>query len=109
MKNLESKQQKPFGIVVDWDLKVDENILPQCIKAGKQFSALIRISKFMTFSRKKNIMKASTESHFGYFPLIWMLYGRQTNVDINQIHEMANIAVYNHEISLFEELIGKDK
>ena len=83
--------------------------MSQCIKAGKQFIALIRISKFMTFARKKNIKKASTESHFGYFPLVWMLYGRQINVDINQIPERAKIAVYNNEISLFEELIVKDK
>ena len=63
----------------------------------------------MTFARKKNIKKASTESHFGYFPLVWMLYGRQINVDINQIPERAKIAVYNNEVSLFEELIVKDK
>ena len=54
-------------------------------------------------------MKAFIESQFGYFSLVWMFCGRQTNVGIYQIHEMAVRGVYNYEISLFEELLGKDK
>ena len=105
----ESKQQKLLGILIDRDLKFDEYILSQCKKAGKKLTALIRISKFMTFGQRRNIMKAFIESQFGYCPLVWMFCGRQTNARINHIHERALRAVYNDEISPFEELLGRDK
>ena len=105
----ERKQQKLLGILIDRDLKFDENVLSQCKKAGKKLTALIRISKFMTFGQRRNIMKAFIESQFGYCPLVWMFCGRQTNARINHIHERALRAVYNDEISPFEELLGRDK
>ena len=54
-------------------------------------------------------MKAFIESQFAYYPLVWMFCGRQTNARINQIHERALRAIYNDEISPFEELLGRDK
>ena len=38
-----------------------------------------------------------------------MFCGKQTNARINHIHERALRAVYNDEISPFEELLGRDK
>ena len=38
-----------------------------------------------------------------------MFCGRQTNARINHIHERALRAVYNDEITPFEELLGRDK
>ena len=108
-KTWESKQQKLLGILIDRDLKFDEYVLLQCKKAGKKLTALIRISKFMTFGQRRNIMKAFIESQFGYCPLVWMFCGRQTNARINHIHESALRGVYNDEISPAEELLGKDK
>ena len=100
----ESMQQKILGVLTDRDLKFDEYVLSQCKKAGKELTALIRISKFMTFPQRRNIMKAFIESQFGYFSLVWMFCGRQTNARINHIHERALRAVYNDEVSPFEEL-----
>ena len=105
----ESKQQKLLGILIDRDLKFDEYVLSQCKKAGKKFTALIRISKFMTFGQRRNIMKAFIESQFGYCPLVWMFCGRKTNARINHIHEKALRVVYNDELSTSEELLGRDK
>ena len=105
----ESKQQKLLGVLIDRDLKFDEYVLSQCKKAGKKLTALIRISKFMTFAQRRNIMKAFIESQFGYCPLVWMFCWRQANARIHHIHERALIAVYNDEISPFEELLGRDK
>ena len=48
----ESKQKKILGVLIDRDLKFDEYVLSQCKKAGKKLTALIRISKFMTFAQK---------------------------------------------------------
>ena len=38
-----------------------------------------------------------------------MFCGRQTNARINHIHERALKAVYNDEVSPFEELLRRDK
>ena len=54
-------------------------------------------------------MKAFIESHFGYFPIVWIFCGRQTNARINHIHKRALRAVYNEVVSPFEELRGRDK
>ena len=54
-------------------------------------------------------MKAFIESQFGYCPHVWMFCGKQTNARINPTHERALIAVYNDEISPFEDLLGTDK
>ena len=53
----ESKRQKRLGILIDRDLKFDEYVLTQSKKAGKKLIALIRVSKFMTFGQKRDIMK----------------------------------------------------
>ena len=105
----ERKQQKLLGVLIDRDLKFDKYVLSKCKKAGKKLTALIRISKFMTFAQSRNIMKAFIESQFGYCPIVWMFCGRQTNARINHIHKRALRAVYNDEISPFEELLRRDK
>ena len=105
----ESKQQKLLGILIDRDLKFDEYVLSQCKKADKKLTAMITTSKFITFGQRRNIMKPFIESQFGYWPFVWMFCGRQTNARINHIHERALRAIYNDEISPFEELLGRDK
>ena len=47
----ESKQQKFLCVRIEKDLKFDEYVLSQCKKAGKKFTALIRVSKFMTLHK----------------------------------------------------------
>ena len=84
-----SKQQKLLGILIDCDLKFDEYVLSQCKKAGKKLTALIRISKFMTFGQRRNIMEPFLKFQFGYWSLGWMSCGRQTNARINQMLERA--------------------
>ena len=64
-----SKQQKLLGILTDCDLKFDEYVLSQCKKAGKKLTALIRISKFMTFGQRRNIMEPFLKFQFGYWSL----------------------------------------
>ena len=108
-KILECKQQKLLGVLIKRDLKFHEYVLSQCKKADKKLSVLIRISKFMTFAQRGNIMKAFIESQFGYCPLVWMFCGRQTNAPLNHIHKRALRAVYNDEISPFEELVARNK
>ena len=66
----ESKQQNLLGVLIDRDLKFDGYALSQCKKAVKKLTALIRISKYMTFGQRRNIMKVFIESQFGYCSLV---------------------------------------
>ena len=75
-------------------------------KTGEKLTAITRISKFMTFVQRSNILKAFIEFQFGYCPLVSMFCGRQTNARINHIHDRALRAVYNNEVSPLEELLG---
>ena len=86
LKIWESKRQKLLGVLIYRDLKLDEYVLSQCKKTGKKLTTLIRISKFMTFAQRRNIIKTFIESQFCYCPLVWMFCERQTNARINHIH-----------------------
>ena len=62
----------------------------------------------MNLSQCKIIMQASIFFQFGYYPLEWMFHSRLYN-RINNIHERALWIIYRDLITLFEELLKKDK
>ena len=53
----ESEKQKPFGIVIDRNLRFDGYILSQCKKAVRKLNVLVRIWKCMIIERKRMLMK----------------------------------------------------
>ena len=61
----------------------------------------------MTFAKRKSIMKAFIESQFVCYLSVFMFCGRQADVRINHIHDRALGAVYNDEVSPFEEPLEK--
>ena len=69
--------------------------------------ALARVAKFLTFHRKRVLLKAFIESQFSYCPLIWMFCSRKMNRKINYIHERALRLVYDDYESSFDELLSK--
>ena len=105
----ESRKQKLLGIIVDRNLLFDEYVLNQCKKAGRKLSASTRICKFMSFERRRTLMKSFIESQFGYCPLVWMFCGRKSNNRIKHLHERALRIVYNENQSSFEDLLRKDR
>ena len=66
-------------------------------------------SNYMSFEKRKILLKAFVESQFGYCPLTWMCHGRRANSKINHIHERALRIVYKNNVLLFEELLELDK
>ena len=54
-------------------------------------------------------MKAFIESQFSYCLLIWMFHSRGVNNKINHLHERLLRIVYKDSISLFEDLLKKDR
>ena len=62
----------------------------------------------MTVKQKKILVKSFFESQFGYCPLVWMFYSRETNIKINRLHGQALRIIYKDNTSTFEELLEKD-
>jgi len=104
----ESKSEKLLGVVIDKNLNFDDYVFTLCKKAGQKLSALSRISHYMSFEKRRILVKAFVESQFGYCPLTWMFHSRKANSKINHIHERALRIIYKDNNLSFEELLKKD-
>ena len=105
----ESNKQKMLGVVIDRNLNFDEYVFDLWKKAGRKLSVLARLSNYMSFVKRKILLKAFAESQFGYCLLTWMFHCRRANSKINHIHERALRIVYKNNVLLFEELLELDK
>ena len=70
---------------------------------------LARLSNYMSFEKRKILLKAFVKSQFGYFPLTWMFHVRTTNSKRNHIHERALRTVYKNNVLSFKELLELNK
>ena len=104
-----STNETLLGILIDSELSFDHHISSICSKASKKLHALGRIASFMSFKKRRTLMKAFIESQFNYCPLIWMFHSRTMNNKINRIHERALRLVYSDHVSSFDELLKKDR
>ena len=59
----EKNKVKLLGITIDNELKFDEHITNICLKAGRKLSALTRMTKILTFEKKRVLLKAFIESN----------------------------------------------
>ena len=105
----ESSDVKLLGVTIDNELKFDKHVSKICSKASRKLSVLARMSKLLSFEKRRIIFKSFVESQFKYCPLIWMFHGRLTNNKINRLHERALRIVYNDYESTFEQLLINDK
>ena len=64
--------------------------------------------KFLTFEKRRVLIKAYFESQFKYCPLVWMFHGRQVNNKINCLHDRTLRMIYEDSTSLFDILLEKD-
>ena len=76
-----------------------------CKKASRRLAALSRISNYLSFEKKRILLKAFVELQFRYFPL--MFNSRKVNFKINHIHKRSLVKVCKDNISYFEELLNK--
>ena len=97
------------GIAIHSELSFDQHISSICSKASKKLHALGRIATFMSFNKRRTLMKAFIESQFNYCPLIWMFHSRTRNNKINRIHERVLRLVCFYHVSSFDELLKKHR
>ena len=109
VKIWEERNVKLLGLTIDNQLKFDKHVLDLCAKANRKLSILRRLVQYLTFEKKRTLLKAFIESQFNYCPLVWMFHSRETNNKINNLHKRALRLVYNDYTSTFEELLEKDK
>ena len=50
------------------EMSFDEYVFDLCKKAGRKLPVLARLSNYMSFEKRKILLKAFVESQFGYCP-----------------------------------------
>ena len=95
------------GILIDSELSFDQHVSSICSKASKKLHALGRIASFMSFEKRRTLMKAFIESQFNYCPLIWMFHFRTMNKKIIRIHERALRLVYSNTSPILTNYLKK--
>ena len=98
-----------LGVTIDSNLNFKEHILSLYKKANCKLYALSRVSKYMTLTKRRILMKSFIISQFNYCPLIWMIHDRGLNNKINHLHERVLRIVHDDYSSPFEDLLNKDK
>ena len=97
-----------MGIRIDNKLNFDSHVSDICTKVSQKLHALSRISQFLPFERRKEIMNAFIMSQFGYCPLVWIFHSRKLNHRINSLHERPLRLVYGDSKSSFDTLLDKN-
>ena len=85
----ESNDVKLLVITIDRDLKFDKHVLKLCSKANQKLSSLFRMTKFLSFNKRRTLFKAFVESQFKYCPVVYIFHSRLTNNKINKLHKRA--------------------
>ena len=75
----ESSTEKLLGVIIDSKLKFDIHVN----------SLMSRLSRVLSFSKLRMLIKSFFKSQFAYCPLVWMFCSRSLNGNINKLHERA--------------------
>ena len=100
-----SSTEKLLGIQIDSELTFDMHISSLSNKVGNKINVLSRLVNYMSFDKRRMVMKAFIESQFNYYPLIWTFHSRTLNNKINRLHERTLRLVYSDYNSSFCELL----
>ena len=103
----DSNYVKLLGINIDRSLKIDFHMPKVCSKANRRLTILSRMFKFLTFDKRRVIIKAYFESQLKHCPLVWVFHGRQVNNEINRLLERALRMIYEDSTSWFDTLLEK--
>ena len=94
----ERNKQKLLGVVIDGNLNFDKYVFHLSEKAGRKLSVFARLSNYISFGKRKILLKAFVKSQFGYCQLTWMFHGRTANSKRNHIYERTLRIVYKNNV-----------
>ena len=75
--------EKLLGVKFDKKWTFDDHVSEIYKKAGRNISALARVTPYMGVAKKRILMNAFFTSQFSYCPLVWMCYSHTNNNKIN--------------------------
>ena len=96
-----------LGIEIDNKLTFSKHISNICVKAGRQLSALARLSKTLDTKTKLITFNSFILSNFNYCPLVWHHCSVKDTRKIEKIQERGLRFVYNDTKSSYSELLIK--
>ena len=105
----ESSTEKLLGVIIDSKLKFDIHVNSFIKIAGGKLTPMSRLSRVLSFSKLRMLIKSFFESQFAYCPLVWMFCSRSLNGNINKLHERAMRILYKDDITNFQDLLIKDR
>ena len=89
-----SDSEKLLGVTIDCKLSFDDDMTILCSKTSQKLYALSRVASYVSFDKKRILLKTFITSQFSYCPLVWMCHSRGLNNRINNVHERALRIVY---------------
>ena len=104
-----SNSENLLGVTINSKLSFDDHITILCRKTSQKLHALSRVASYMSFDKKRILLKTFITSQFNYCPLVWMCHSRGLNNRMNNLHERALRIVYQDKKSDFETLLKNDK
>ena len=105
-----SNNKSNYGVIIDSELKFDDNVKSLCLKANRNVSALSRAANVIDPPKCKLLYNSFVMSNVRYCPLIWMLCGRTANKEIDRGHKRAlRILLKDYDDSFDELLIRNER
>ena len=102
-----SKSVNLLGIEIDDKLTFSNHISNICAKAGRQLSALRRLSKLLDTKTKLIIFNSFILSNFNYCPLVWHHCSIENVRKMEKIQERGLRYVFNDTTSSYSELLSR--
>ena len=84
-----SNSEKLLGVTIDSKLSFDDHITILCRKTSKKLHALSRVASYVSFDKKRILLKTFITPQFNYYTLMWLCHSRGSNNRINNLHELA--------------------
>ena len=98
---------KLLGLYIDVKLTFSEHISVICKKAGKQISALPRLSRNLDVNCKLMLFQSFILCHFNFCPLVWHFCSNRDLKKVEKVQHRALKFVYNDFTSSYSDLRRK--
>lgn len=95
---------KLLGLLIDVKLSFSEHISIICSKAGKQISALARISRDLDVNTKLMLFQSFILCQFNFCPIVWHFCSLKDSQKIEKVQHRALKFVFNDFTSSYSEL-----
>ena len=98
-----------MSITIDRALSFDDHTTDLCRKTSQKLYVLFKIVSYMSFDKKRILLKTFITSQFNCCPLVWMCHRRSWNNRINNLHECILRILYQDKKSDFETFRKNDR